>query len=237
MAELAPPRTIGALYDRIIDLIESGKVPGLFDGAAGHLYRQITTDTLRMSFRDVQVERTGPPRSYPLPPDIDFKIVDAATGVRHLRWIVDQGEGTDKQPIDAKGLPAHYYRFESVVYEEYLVRDPTFPGDEHYDGGFAFSGAPLVLDLNGVHEFDPNPDLANYSGPLLEAMNGFRKTYRDMLAFLDQAFNCPDESDAALAAKKQAYRDSVRCMRDLPPRADAVIHAAEAEQKNGGLPF
>jgi hypothetical protein len=152
---------------------------------------------------------------------------------------MEQGEGTDTQPKDAGGLPAHYYRFESIVYEEYLIENPDVAPDDPYEGGYAFDGAPLVLDLNGVHEFDPNPIIDNYpEGELREAMVAFQAGYRDMLAKLDSAFNPVDDSPEALEMQRSSYVGSISAMRGMSRDANRVICSAGAVPGTlGGLVY
>ncbi|MBW4530596.1 MAG: ferritin-like protein [Aphanothece saxicola GSE-SYN-MK-01-06B] len=224
------PRTIGALYESIISVLESGAIPNLFGNTENSLYKQVTTEGLLLfRFRPVQLKKEGLPEMYPLPDGITFKITDRDSAVRHLRWVMEQGEGTDTQPKDAAGLPAHYYRFESIIYEEYLIENPDVAPDDPYDGGYAFDGAPLVLDLNGVHEFDPNPVIDNYpEGDLREAMEKFQAGYRDMLAKLDSAFNPVDDSPEALEMQRSSYYGSISAMRGMSRDASLVIRSAGA---------
>ncbi len=85
------------------------------------------------------------------PSDQLFRIVDDKTASAAIRLIVDQGEGTSRDPLNPEDQPAHYYRFEQIVKGRLLVRDPLAPS------GFAFKGAPVVLDVDNVWNMQPNP--------------------------------------------------------------------------------
>ena len=62
--------------------------------------------------------------TYPLKADINFMITDKASAVRHLSWVVDQGEGAAPfDPLTAEGIPGHYYRFESILKSRFLVKN------------------------------------------------------------------------------------------------------------------
>ena len=85
-------------------------------------------------------------------------IKDKAAAVRHLSWVVDQGEGADPfDPLTAEGLPGHYYRFQSILKGRYLIKDATVPKLGH-----SFSGGDLPFDSAGVHEFDANAKAKDY---------------------------------------------------------------------------
>ncbi len=104
------PRTIGQFYAGIIDIIGSDTIPGLFDNAVRDAYRQ---RAVVPNFAPIAYLNNQDTSKYPLKPDIDFRITDKASAVRHLSWVVDQGEGSAPfDPLTAEGLPGHYYRFE-----------------------------------------------------------------------------------------------------------------------------
>jgi rubrerythrin len=59
------PRTIGALYESIISVFESGAIPNLFSNTENTLYKQVTTEgLLRFRFRPVQLKK-DPLKSIP----------------------------------------------------------------------------------------------------------------------------------------------------------------------------
>ena len=104
------PRTIGQFYAGIIDIIGSDTIPGLFDNAVRDAYKQ---RAVVPNFAPIAYLNNQDTSKYPLQPDIDFRITDKASAVRHLSWVVDQGEGSAPfDPLTAEGLPGHYYRFE-----------------------------------------------------------------------------------------------------------------------------
>src|SRR5947207_15954465 len=97
------PRTIGQFYAGIIDIIGSDTLPGLFNNAVRDAYKQ---RQVRPNFAPIAYLSNQDASKYPLKADIDFKITDKASAVRHLSWVVDQGEGSAPfDPLTAEGIP------------------------------------------------------------------------------------------------------------------------------------
>jgi hypothetical protein len=221
------PRTVGEFYEGIIEILESDKIPDLFRPSARNA--AVVPDPPnfpRVAYRDENDQGT-----YPLPASIDFAIVDSASAVRHLRWLVDQGEGTsrtDRNPIDSSGLPAHYYRFHSILKGKYLVEDANA------ELGFSYSGGSLSFDGEGVHECDPNPRVANYTEQeaLFRQVRRFARSYSQMIDELKTAFTSRDGERA-----KEAYMASVGTMRSMSGLVTAIFRASDQAGVKGGLPF
>ena len=86
----ALPKTIGQFYEGIIELIEGDTIPDLFKNAERDAYKQ---RTVTPSFGPIAYLNNQDTDTYPLKADIDFRITDKAAAVRHLSWVVDEGEG------------------------------------------------------------------------------------------------------------------------------------------------
>ncbi len=223
-------RTVGEFYEGIIEIIEKQTIPGLFDIVPASRPAPIIPSP-PASFRPTAYRDDQDTNTYPIPADIDFAISDSTSAVRHLRWLVDQGEGTsktDSDPIDSSGLQAHYYRFVSILKGKYLVADPTAPL------GYAYRGGSLRYDATSVHECDPNPKAVNYAAyPQVQRhMNRFNQRYAEMIAALHIAFTSLDPITA-----RAAYDDSIGIMQRISERANAIYNAAKQGGIKAGVPF
>ncbi len=226
---LARPKTIGQFYASIIDIIERGTIPGLFDNAERDFYKQVSVNT---TFRKFAYANNDDLQDYGLTPEIDLLIKDAADAVRHLQWIVDQGEGAEPlDPLTAEGIPGHYYRLESIVRKKYLV--PNRGADLQ----FSFTGADLLFNATGVHDFDVNSKLSDYTAypRLARQMKRFNESYTAMVTSLQSAFNCPlpTQKDDATAA----YDQAIARMRDLSNIATEIVRKAKESAVKAGMPF
>lgn len=224
------PRTIGQFYASIIDIIQSDAITGLFENAEQDAYKQIQIDP---RFEGFAYTNNKDSQKYPLKAGIDFLIRDKATAVRHLEWIVDQGEGAEPlDPLTAEGIPGHYYRLESILRSRYLVPDLREPELRH-----SFSGADLPFDAAAVHTFDTNPRLADYAAltRVPRQLKRFNASYTSMINALQAAFTCPapERREDAIAA----YTIAIARMRDMPNIATAIVQSAQTEGVKAGLPF
>ena len=124
-ADAERPETIGQFYAEIIELINSDTIPNLFKNAERDAYKQIEVTP---NFQRIAYTSNDDDHEYPLKEDINFIIKDKESAVRHLTWVVDQGEGaTPLNPLTPAGITGHYYRFESILKGRYLVKDETVP--------------------------------------------------------------------------------------------------------------
>ncbi|HEU4535754.1 MAG TPA: ferritin-like domain-containing protein, partial [Polyangiaceae bacterium] len=131
------------------------------------------------------------------PPSQLFPVTDAASAVRALEVIVDQGEGTKTDPLEARhGAPAHYYRFAEIAYARRLVRDQAEAN------GFSYSGAPVPLNPAGVWNLLPNAKAVDYT-PGSQARHlaeRFNYSYTCLLKALHETFNGrPETLKSAIA--------------------------------------
>jgi rubrerythrin len=223
------PKTIGQFYAGIIDIIESDTIPGLFKNAVRDAYRQ---REVRPNFAPIAYLSNQDTSTYPLNADIDFKITDKVSAVRHLSWVVDQGEGSAPfDPLTAEGIPGHYYRFESILKSRFLIKDT------HAKLGYSFSGGDIPFDPAGVHDFDANAKIKDYDAfpPVRRQMKRFNDNYTSMINSLQGAFNCPspDQQEQAMGA----YDQAVGIMRNMANTASAIVQKAEENKIKAGVPF
>jgi Ferritin-like len=216
------PETIGQFYAQII-----GIIPGLFENAKRDKYKQIQ---VRPNFKEIAYASNQDNEKYPLKPYLDFMIEDPDSAVRHLSWVVDQGEGEDVyQPLTAEGIPGHHYRFESILRKRYLIKDKSA------EKGYSFSGGDLPFDPDGVYDFETNAKTKNYIGPVREEMQFFNENYTQMINLLQRAFNCPSpEQEQQSKAAAESAIDNMRSMQGL---ATAIVGSAQSSGIKAGIPF
>lgn len=223
------PQTIGQFYENIIELIRNDVIGDLFSQAEQDVYKQIQ---VVIQFEAVAYLNDQDVQTYPLQDDFDFVIRDKADAIKYLTWVVHEGEGESPfNPLDAEGLPGHYYRFESIVHGRYLIKDDT------QALGYSYSGGMLPFDESGVYQFVDNAKAEDFSSfqTVQRHMQRFNNTYTELVDFLHKAFNCTSPDNEAEA--KQAYDDSIGKMREMIGKATAVIRAAETAGIKAGLPF
>ncbi|WP_407114171.1 ferritin-like domain-containing protein [Bradyrhizobium sp. LMG 9283] len=224
------PRTIGQFYEGIIEIIDRDTIPGLFDHATRDAYKQ---RKVVPNFRPIAYLSNRDTDTYPLKNDINFRITDKVSAVRHLRWVVGQGEGTAPfNPLTAEGIPAHFYRFESIIKQRFLIKDERVK-----TLGYSFSGGDLPFDETGVHEFRTNAKTADFDAypTVSRQMTRFNDYYASMINALQQAFNCPAPDQQAQA--KAAYDDAMATMQTMPNVASAIIQSAQQKGVKAGIPF
>jgi len=140
------------------------------------------------------------------PADQLFPITDAASAVRAIELIVLQGEGTSSEPWESPGVLAHYYRFGEIHAGRTLVAQGA---------GFAYAGAPIPFDDNGVYPIKPNCKLADFV-PDTQAytrLAQFNYTYNSLLNALHACFNgAPDKLDSAIGLMYSLRIEAVALM-------------------------
>jgi hypothetical protein len=128
-------------------------------------------------------------------PDELFPIVDLDTATRALNVIKQQGEGTDVDPFEADGQPAHYYRFWEILKGHKLIKDPV-------TGKPDWKGDAVDFDESEVYDLVANSKAEMY-GPDTNARLGVdlaNAAYSRLLNALHGTFNgAPSKLDAALA--------------------------------------
>lgn len=121
----------------------------------------------------------SPPRNQVGPEIMDESIIvhDVATMQQAINRIIDQGEGTDLDPFDEQGQPAHYYRFAEIVKGRKLIQLPN--------SGYAYAGDPVVVDPQGIWTVEPDRKGPHQS----QAARTFNYTYTSLLKTLHALFN------------------------------------------------
>jgi ferritin-like protein len=126
-----------------------------------------------------------PPRNQ-VGPDLMYEsvvVTDQQTAQQAIKIVVEQGEGTHTSPEEVVGPGyAHYYRFMQIKKGHLLVKTPGVKP------GYAYTGAPLVLDTSGVYNVPPA------TSPSLAADN-FNYTYTSLLGALHEMFNGQNSRD------------------------------------------
>lgn len=114
-----------------------------------------------------------------------FPILTKEDAIRGIDIIVSQGEGSSTSPIDVDGDPAHYYRFEQLVAEHFLVKDPSAPH------GYSYTGTPIVLNPANVYPMFPNCKafMLPVGSEERRMMDNFNLSYRALLNALNTTFN------------------------------------------------
>lgn len=140
------------------------------------------------------------------PADQLFPITDASSAVRAIDLIVLQGEGTSAEPWESPGVLAHYYRFGEIYAGRTLVAAGA---------GYAYAGAPIPFDDNGVYPIKANCKLADFA-PGTQArtrLAQFNYTYNSLLNALHDCFNgAPGKLESAIGLMYSLRVESVALM-------------------------
>ncbi len=119
-------------------------------------------------------------------------VTDLDSARRAIAEIVEQGEGLDHESIidgardmfhPERDELAHYFRFRELALGRRYV-----PGDTPHSGP---TGEPVSVDWAAVHPMRTNPRSADYppGSDTRAAMDGFNRSYSEVLALLQQCFN------------------------------------------------
>lgn len=160
----------------------------------GQFYDAIQAQ-IRALGNDIFVVPTAPPQlvaPHWFPPDKLYPIVDVDSACRAIDLIKIEGEGTSTTPFQSPDDPAHFYKFGSIVAGRELIATPT---------GYAYGGAPIPFDPDGVWPLRPNCRIADFA-PGTQArtrIEQFAYNYSSLLNSLHLAFNGePERLDAAI---------------------------------------
>ena len=154
------------------------------------------------------------------PSDRLFAVTDAASAVRAITVIVEQGEGISTRPFiePEQAELAHYYRFGEIVNGKRFVADPTAPE------GFSYSGDPVALDASttGVYPMIADATLDQYRGNAtsLRLAIRFCATYRHLLTRLQETFTGAPDTLAAAFGLMYEMRIAALAMVATPDPAD-----------------
>lgn len=147
-----------------------------------------------------------------------FPIVDPESACRAIEIIKVEGEGSSTSPFQSPHDPAHFYQFGAIVQGREIV---TVPGDPPK---FAYAGAPIPFDPDGVWPLRPNCKIADFApGTAARTrIEQFAYNYSSLLNALHLAFNGePERLTAAIGV-----------MYDLRVLAVALMQT-EADPKTG----
>lgn len=116
------------------------------------------------------------------PPDKLFVIDSPESACRAIDIIKLEGEGTSTDPFQSPHDPAHFYQFGSIVAGRELIATPD---------GFAYGGAPIEFDPEGVWPLRANCRIADFpSGTQARTrIEQFAYNYSALLKALHAAFN------------------------------------------------
>ncbi|HEY0602494.1 MAG TPA: ferritin-like protein [Herpetosiphonaceae bacterium] len=130
----------------------------------------------------------SPPRNQVGPDIMPESIVvhDVPSMRKAIKTIIDQGEGTDTDPFDENGDPAHYYRFAETVKGRELTRTPPYK----------YEGKEVPLDPTGIFNVQPDRQGSGQS----QAACTFNYTYTCLLKTLHAFFNGENNKDQFRAA-------------------------------------
>jgi hypothetical protein len=179
--ELAPNVTIGQFYTAIGKQIAAAG-EGIFTGA-----------------ESLQV--TGGLGDYHVAP-----ITGVASALAAIETIVEQGEGTTKEPLDGEGELAHYYRFAEISRGRLLVANPSPPP------AYAYAGDAIPFDPSGVRRLVVNPTRETYAAgsEARQANDNFNYTYTSLLKSLHATFNGqPDELLTAVGLMESCKQQAI----------------------------
>ena len=145
---------------------------------------------------------------------------DVATAKAAIDTIIDQGEGTDQDPMDVvDGVeePAHYYRFAEIVKGRRLIRTDA-PKDAPVEDRYAYAGDPIPYDPAGVQPAVTNPKQDTLPQPPHQpdpryACRAFNYTYTSMLKALHTTFNGdPTAIEPAIGAMESLKQQAIALM-------------------------
>lgn len=129
----------------------------------------------------------NPPRNQ-IGPDLmpeSVVVTNVATAQQAIRTIIEQGEGTANSPQEVVGGDyAHYYRYMQINKGRLLVKVPP-------PANYAYAGAQVPFDSNGVYTLPTNPTSAGYPEGSAQrfANDNFNYTYTSLLLSLNALFN------------------------------------------------
>ncbi len=121
-----------------------------------------------------------------------FPIVDVESANRAIDIIVTEGEGSSTSPFDSPGDPAHYYTFGEILAGRELIKTST---------GFAYGGADIPFDPDGVYPARENAKLEDYPvGSIARVLaERYAYSYSSLLNALHESFNgTPETINAAI---------------------------------------
>ena len=203
--------------------------------------------TIGQFYRDIKktIEELGEeafvsgPRNQIGPDQMDQAVVvtDVATAGQAIDTIIEQGEGTETEPLEVVGTGyAHYYRFAEISNGGRLVPNPDAGPDTKPDDRYFYDKAnhPVPFDASGVYPVPKNPKVNGETPPTYPpgavgqiANDNFNYTYTGLLRVLHRTLNGhPEQLDTAIAM-----------MMSLRQQAMDMASGADTSNKNVGPSF
>lgn len=209
------------------------------DLTIGALYQALSLRLQQMEHEAQSIGHTiftGDPARQVVPhkwfPDTEemFAIRNIEDAKRAINVIIDQGEGTSKDPFDESGEPAHYYRFEQIVEGKLLVHRPG------QNPPYTFGGDAVELDMSNIHNMDDNPKISKYKeGSYSRRMaTQFSYNYTKLLKSLHTTYNGdPNGIDHAMGVMYELRMSAVQALETPAVWSDD----ANTDDKQTGLSF
>jgi hypothetical protein len=137
-------------------------------------------------------------------PGMDMiQVTSFSTAQQAILTIIEQGEGTSDSPLqnpaDAAVIPAHFYRFEQIVKNRVLHKNPTPPPNPKPRDLWQFGPSRLGFDPSVVTPLAKNPRSIDYTGSAATANAAFNKEYTAILKGIHCAVNGSPASISDLA--------------------------------------
>lgn len=206
----------------------------------GQFYDAIKAQ-IRFLGPDIFVATTAPPQlvaPHWFAPDKLYPIVDPDSACRAIDLIKIEGEGTSTDPFQSPHDPSHFYKFGSILHGRKIVRVPGAPGEPDR---YAYAGAPIVFDPDGVWPLRPNCKIADFT-PGSQArtrIEQFAYNYSSLLNALHLTFNGePERLDAAIGLMYDLRVLAVAMMQtEADPATGLTVGPSfEYVQTQGGMP-
>jgi hypothetical protein len=169
----------------------------------GWFYNQIARAFIRLD-REGKLFTGDPARqvSWPGAPGVLFRVDDKRSALLAIHQIIEQGEGSPHD-LNGNGVAdpgefGHYYRFQEIVKGRRLVRNGK--------GVWAFEGARVPFDPDGVHPMADDPDTYKLPAGSVARRDSEQcdESYTRALTSLNRVFNGhPEEMDDAVGLMYQ----------------------------------
>ena len=193
-------RTIGTFYEEIQDCI-----------------RNLTDEDFQKSSPSKQV-------NWPYKKSGIVKVTNVSTADAGLTMIISQGEGADLlDPRDISNRSyAHFYKFEEIVCGNRIEKSKVNESE------YAYSGAPIPFEENGVWNMRENPKSGSicYPSNCYTQARAFHKVYRILLRKMQEMFDNAKDSDVAVAVQLmeslQAHAKTLMWTKHVPDDPDNV---------------
>jgi len=189
------PVTIGMFYDKISSQLQDSFF-------SGDVSRQVVADWW---------------------PDQELFPVTNLDGARRaIQIIVEQGEGTDLEPLDLEGDYAHYYRFAEIVHGRRLIKNPNANPETPPDQRYIYDGPAVDFDSGQVLPLEINPGLQPYpaGSGAQTAVDAFNASYTNFLRCLHQVFNGHPEMLRGAIGTMESLKEQARAITSIQVDAE-----------------